>query len=1675
MFSEKDFENITKLAGETKMDDISKIGRFGLGFSAVYHLTDVPIFISQKRLVVFDPNTHHLQDRIKEKSVPGISINLHDKPKTLSHYRDQLQPFHGVFGCNTIQSNERFYYPGTLFRFPLRTAIQAKSSEISGVVYDKTRIKAMISSICDSASTLLLFSQNVKKIEIYELDESCSPDKMRLVLSVLTSRLDHEQNPQSFLTRCSNWWKIFRMSAYPNEGPSGCKKICIITTQNPSRFNSCKKTSKNNITWLVVSASGKNASLTIASSPEGKARGLLPCAGVACPVDKLLDLGKSQIDGELFCFLPLSIPTGLPVHVNGSFAIMPNRVEIWKRTNVRNQIEEVKWNEALMGDALVSAYILLLNEIKNYVHVGCKTYYNLWPNLNVVDIRSWSKLVQTIVDFLLDDQNLELFYSDGCWLTINEGFILSEEFDKIHESAANVLRSLGKHVLEIPSDVLITLKNFDTRNIVQSRTLSFLNFLKKEFFPNIQMFDSATRNVIICFSLDRINLGKTTSKEDKLFQEIACIPTTPTGTSLERPCNLVHPLSLAAKLFSLDDHRFPMGDDLCAFSRLNVLERLGMVSQLGWEEICERALSLAKDNTDSKADRSRVFIQYLNKRTDYLPVLKRYKSYLQNLNFLPVLQHPPNNYLLPWRGSQLRLRTFVKPSEIFLKNDANLVGASCFILDESPKGCGRLNDKVKDLLELESHLPPNKLVMKQLDEAIKFWKNKTEEERTGRMSQEIRSVCEKVYEFFNLRIEKTGNKTFVSELKQRNWLFLEGKFVKSNNVAKFCNGNGAPFLYKLPVEYSSRFYHLLEEMGIKEKFSNKDYICALYNLEKEKNGTALLKNEIEIACHFINEIEVDHLEKEQEYIGNIPLPDDNGILHRSKNVVVNLSMWFEDFEGNVKVHEKIPPQTAQKLGAKPLKNVILKKHSHKISYGESFGQYEDLTDRLNGILDGYPKDEVLKELIQNADDAKATKMHIIYDTRLLSTERIAIESTTSKEIQGPALCVYNDKPFTDNDLEGIKKLGIGSKQKAMETTGRYGIGFNSVYHVTDCPSILSNNETLVILDPCRRYVMDSDTGVRYNLDKNLRQKLADTLQGYLGEYFPLKSSTMFRLPLRQKHNKSPISSNCPNIKEMMKNFEVIARESLLFLNHLKEITLFKIKQDSTIEKLYKVEAVIDKVDDEKRHKLREKIHQLSSTPSNKIPWEGISYRMKIKDEVEIEDWLIQKCIGSIETKIGSKTGQNNEVVDGREDYVFPQGGVAAKLSRSSGYHKKKKFCGIVFCTLPVPENYTELPVHVNGHFALDRNRRSLWTDTHGTGKKTRWNRFISSNVLPRAYAELLIEARKHLCKPYDNHFTQYYDLFPRTETGSTWNILTTELYRYLWKIDAEVFPLLFPTEFLETSSNEDNESSTDDSEEYNETSEFSEQAECIEDDSNQALDSSEDEVDVGDSRGMNHKKQKKFVDVTCTKWLPASQAYFQCGLDDQLQHLLLKIGLPLLLHAPFRIHISFTRANTKSQVVTPKNVLNFLHSFKNYTSVCSIGNLPKLLDKTTLKNVENLKTLIEYCAKDEDFSRKLNGLPLLLTQDGKLRIFDSQKPVFLTEFGDLFPNELHKFIHSEIVCSFPNTFLATEKNPLQRFTVENLEYFLRKIFPDHMQDEKKWITTSDCILSKKWLQKMWKF
>ena len=94
-------------------------------------------------------------------------------------------------------------------------------------------------------------------------------------------------------------------------------------------------------------------------------------------------------------------------------------------------------------------------------------------------------------------------------------------------------------------------------------------------------------------------------------------------------------------------------------------------------------------------------------------------------------------------------------------------------------------------------------------------------------------------------------------------------------------------------------------------------------------------------------------------------------------------------------------------------------------------------------------DTMAYELIQNADDVHTA------DGRP-GASRITFD------VRDDALVVENDGVFRQEDFGRMQRIAGGAKRKEADTTGAFGIGFISVYQVTDAPEILSSGRHWVI-------------------------------------------------------------------------------------------------------------------------------------------------------------------------------------------------------------------------------------------------------------------------------------------------------------------------------------------------------------------------------------------------------------------------------------------------------------------------------------------------------------------------------------------------------------------------------------------------------------------------------------
>ena len=468
-------------------------------------------------------------------------------------------------------------------------------------------------------------------------------------------------------------------------------------------------------------------------------------------------------------------------------------------------------------------------------------------------------------------------------------------------------------------------------------------------------------------------------------------------------------------------------------------------------------------------------------------------------------------------------------------------------------------------------------------------------------------------------------------------------------------------------------------------------------------------------------------------------------------------------------------------------------------------------------MTGYPGEkEILKELLQNADDGQATEICFIIDPRNHPEERVLKESW--KALQGPALCVYNNRPFTNADIEGICNLGKGAKGGDPNKTGQYGIGFNAVYHLTDVPSFRSKGkeigDVLCVFDPHCKYVArptDEKPGRMYTKIDELKSKFPDVFRCYLEDLFPIQNATMFRFPLKSQEmaEESKISRTPVTVQQldrMMEGLKMELFEVLLFVNNVRKISIAAVDRSGKLVDTYSVEVVMTKKDQRKRQSFADYMKQIGKQAKQKdflptsIKVKKCVYSMKLRDSLQKEQsWLIVQQVGFEKPVEESIAHAFKEEQLG----MLPRGGVAYLLNSSGSAVKPN---GKAYCFLPLPFR-TNLPIHINDHFALDHEaRRNLWQD-EAAGYRSDWNNALLRDVITSCYFTLLDKVRGYIQLPVDQYATgqnsifskseiterlTYYEaLFPRYPLeDSHWKSLADSVYQGMSKKEIHLIPVV---------------------------------------------------------------------------------------------------------------------------------------------------------------------------------------------------------------------------------------------------------------------------------------------
>ena len=1717
-FTEKDFENIEKLSGATKEHHTEKIGKFGLGFNAVYNLTDVPMFLSRNYFVVFDPHMSHLGRHVKNPAKPGVKIDLNKNPEALrARYRGQFKPFDGIFGCDLRLSKRDNSFRGTLFRFPLRTSEQAQRSEIKQLDYNDHEMRKLLQMFLEGAESLLLFSQNILRVGIYNLPRTSLPGASLLLFQVTKSlssvgiprelsssvtlpttagKLSKEEKrllqESNFLQVASRFMADLRNGRDDvSNSPQSSVSIeidCNLTNKGVEFFGGGLPCGHEKTTWLVVSSMGRGEAMSFIMGHSDTT--LVPSAGVAVqlisrgldgyvpsPVVKNID--GVDVNGSVFCYLPLPIHSGLPVHINGAFAVAADRRNLERKVEDDKSCHGVNWNKVLMEDSVCTAYLTLLDDLKSLVtHGDSYQFHLLWPKSSTVqhNCRSLMKSFYKSVA----NRGFSLFSDGRQWVDINKIVFLDPKFreaSEIGHAAFEVLqllyRSAGNTVvIDLPSDILMSFEESNQERTMNKKKYSEVAFYRQCFFPQMLRIPVNVRDLLMLHALDN---GR---DFDSLIKAHACIPVSPSGKTLKCPSQLVDPRKEVAALFSSDEGKFPFGNEASYRSpqRLTKLEGLGMCSDdLPWSEVAERAESIQRLNmTDPNAalkrveellrfmegkikrERGKMKMARSSKRREYSLQAGIYQR-LSQAKFLPVLKKP-ENFPLPWKGDALqgKQQVLLSPKEVFLQDKKYLVCCSeplvGISLPRNVEKCLKLDTKDASLSHVTQQIQCAMSTDVNLLNVTKY--------------QEVTRICHEAYKYLNKIVRINGDEC-MKFLHGKNFILVERRFLSAREVAFELTADCAPYLYKLPQQLTDTFPEMMEAAGVKEVFDRKDYISSLQKIKSQFGETKLDEQTLQVSVNLtlqlskvmnVSEISASQLQKETVF-----LPDSKGVMRAVSDLCIRNCPWIGDEADVHYVNDRIPWPTCQKMGVKTRREEALQSHT----IGLPCGQTEKLANRLRRILTEYPcEKEILKELVQNADDAQATEICFIKDPRYHPKERIFEDSW--QPLQGPALCVYNNRPFTRADIDGIQNLGEGSKGGDPCKTGEYGVGFNAVYHLTDAPSFISKGgdvgEVLLVFDPDCRYAPGASSekpGRMFKVSEKLQKDFPDVFRCYLGELerFSGDNATIFRFPLRSEEMaiESKISSRAVTLEKLDRMMAELKRELfevLLFVDNVKKITLCEVeKKSGKLVNDYTVEVTLTKEDEEKRKEFATVIKEFGNLiKQGQIlrtdrPFVKVSYVLKITDNCGKEEkWLIAQ-------QVGFQGDVKSTIVDAFKKQklgMLPRGGVACLLEKEYlefPVQRRNK----AFCFLPLPLE-TNLPVHINGHFALDHeSRRNLWRDEAGhVGYRSDWNNALLEDVVASCYIDMLVEVKKLL------------GFGPKRSTKN----------KVLGKI--RILESLFPQE-----------PTTD---HYWET----------------LVDSVYQEMD---NRKLNllpvvrHSAQRGRSSVNVT-WLPPTgmgkQKVFFNNLADagpfakipekdteeavnkrrqKFERMLLRSGFNLVAFS-MKTHDSFQRSGVVTSCISAGDLLEFYGTFGSHDPLCTIGPIPCNVSKTVFEDEYGVKLVLSFCKEADDFLEKLPGLPLLLTQDNCLQSFSNVYPKFLSRFKDLLPGSPQIFLHEEIYWKLFCTSDTSKLTVLKPLDADAFATNLAETLPREIYGKSSYVQWSPAqkgVPNQRWICKVWEF
>lgn len=418
---------------------------------------------------------------------------------------------------------------------------------------------------------------------------------------------------------------------------------------------------------------------------------------------------------------------------------------------------------------------------------------------------------------------------------------------------------------------------------------------------------------------------------------------------------------------------------------------------------------------------------------------------------------------------------------------------------------------------------------------------------------------------------------------------------------------------------------------------------------------------------------------------------------------------------------------------------------------EQFGQTEELRDRIRGLLHDYNSDrDVMTEHWQNTDDVGAHS--ILFALDLASYDVAGLTDARAGPLQGPALLLASSRALSSEDVKRRQRVGKSGKQNEFGTTGRFGVGLNCNYHVSDAFTLLAN-DALHVFDPMQSVVArGADTGKQYTLS-SLRESFPAMLAPF--KWLDVKEwPAIFRLPLRTIASDFGARVTASSVEQLIADFADTAAQLLLFSKHVRRAKC--IVRDADVKR--KLSTTLEICGTGAADPALALMASLPARLEDLKDRRAVS-RLKVKKQMagsaaSTSEWIVSHVLSADDSTMAHLEAMRSS----GEAALLPHGAAAFRVSPPE---RGRVDCGQVCCYFPVANLECGPPLLLQGHSDLPSSRKmvALPSSTKGSSAPAAlWNEQLLSGPIASSFVALLKVVRDGVRKRFQQ-LEKYLQLF----------------------------------------------------------------------------------------------------------------------------------------------------------------------------------------------------------------------------------------------------------------------------------------------------------------------------